>query len=258
MLLAAVEAKRPASRRPARQHPRRDLVRRRAGPLHAGQPGGAAGVRRRCGRRHRRCATSPRGSRCGAPTAARVRPRRRRRCAPCAGSTVRNLEEIVRVPGSGELRHRLVNATPVSRTTADTSSAASASCATSPTCAMRRRLSRASGSGPSATSTSPSVMLVAIGRRPDACCSPTARPARCWNAAKRDVVGSNWFETSLPEAEREPSRMTFAQLMADNVPPWEYVENHVVTAGGRGAPDRLAQHGAQGRRGRDRRHAELR
>ena len=81
------------------------------GNLTLVNPGGLAGVRRP-GRRTR---GGDRGgaSRSTGPTGRRARRWRHRPCAPSGGETIRNEEEIVRTPVTGELRHRLVSGVPV-------------------------------------------------------------------------------------------------------------------------------------------------
>ena len=49
---------------------------------------------------------------------------------------------------------------------------------------------------------------------------------------KRRSSGENWFDLAVPSAEREPVRDAFRQLIADNIAPWEYVENRIVSATG--------------------------
>jgi len=47
-----------------------------------------------------------------------------------------------------------------------------------------------------------------------------------------EIVGSNWFDTCLPETSRESVRQVFHQLMAGDVTPVEYYGNPVVNAAG--------------------------
>ena len=75
------------------------------------------------------------------------------------------------------------------------------------------------------------VMLVAIGAD-QMVLFANRKACEVLERDEADIVGKNWFDTTLPEAEREPIRTGFAQLMADNVAPWEYVENRVVTGTG--------------------------
>ena len=44
-----------------------------------------------------------------------------------------------------------------------------------------------------------------------------------------EVVGEEWFEKFIPERDREKTRSAFSELMAGNVEPVEYFENHVMT-----------------------------
>ena len=46
------------------------------------------------------------------------------------------------------------------------------------------------------------------------------------------IVGSNWFDTALPAAEREPTRAVFARLMAGDLESLECVETPVLSSGG--------------------------
>jgi PAS domain S-box-containing protein len=47
------------------------------------------------------------------------------------------------------------------------------------------------------------------------------------------IVGRNWFDTFLPERDREKVRQVFGQVMAGSAGPVEYFENAVLTADGR-------------------------
>lgn len=47
-----------------------------------------------------------------------------------------------------------------------------------------------------------------------------------------EIIGRNWFDTFLPEDEREEVRDVFARLMAGELEPLEYAENRIVTRGG--------------------------
>ncbi|MBN1548184.1 MAG: PAS domain S-box protein, partial [Syntrophaceae bacterium] len=47
-----------------------------------------------------------------------------------------------------------------------------------------------------------------------------------------EMVGKNWFDTFLPERNRNKTRKFFAQLIAGDVTPSEYYENPIVTRAG--------------------------
>jgi PAS domain S-box-containing protein len=75
------------------------------------------------------------------------------------------------------------------------------------------------------------VMLVAIGADQNVLFA-NRKTCEVLELDESEIVGANWFDMTLPDVEREPIREGFAQLMADNVAPWEYVENRVVTRTG--------------------------
>jgi PAS domain S-box-containing protein len=75
------------------------------------------------------------------------------------------------------------------------------------------------------------VMLVAIGADQNVLFA-NRRTCEVLERDEAEIVGRNWFDVTLPEVERETIRDAFAQLMADNIAPWEYVENRVVTSAG--------------------------
>jgi len=147
-----------------------------------------------------------------------------------AGETVRNAEELIRTPATGELRRRLVNSTPVR----DAGGAIVGSVSVVRDVTELRRaeedLSRERDRARTYADIA-GVMLVAIA--PDETvgfvnrmtCEVLGRP-------EEEIVGRSWFDVALPDSVRGPIREGFAQLMADNVAPWEYVENPVCTSGG--------------------------
>ncbi|MCP4591227.1 MAG: PAS domain S-box protein, partial [bacterium] len=47
-----------------------------------------------------------------------------------------------------------------------------------------------------------------------------------------EIIGANWFETFLPERDKQTVKDVFAQLIAGEVAPAEYFENPVVTKDG--------------------------
>ncbi len=47
-----------------------------------------------------------------------------------------------------------------------------------------------------------------------------------------EILGANWFDTFLPEKERDGVKTLFGELMAGEAGPTEYFENHVVTKAG--------------------------
>ena len=146
------------------------------------------------------------------------------------GETVRNDEEIVRTPASGELRRRLVNSTPVF----DADGAVTGSVSVVRDVTELRRAEQALDAERERAKTYldiAGVMLVAIAADQTVL---FANPRTCevLGRGEAEIVGRNWFDTTLPQEERETIRAGFAQLMADNVAPWEFVENRVVTASG--------------------------
>ena len=147
-----------------------------------------------------------------------------------AGEVVRNDEEIVRMPGSGELRHRLVSATPLRD--ADGAITGSVCVARDVTefrlaeHAVRRERDRAQSYLDIA-----GVMLVAIAADQRVLFA-NRKACEVLERGEAEIVGANWFDLAVPGAEREPIREGFAQLMADNLAPWEYVENLVVPRSG--------------------------
>ncbi len=50
--------------------------------------------------------------------------------------------------------------------------------------------------------------------------------------APDELVGKNWFDTCVPEREREQTRQVFAQLMRDEIAAVEHHENAVLTRSG--------------------------
>jgi|GEM_PF-4577726 PAS domain S-box-containing protein len=50
--------------------------------------------------------------------------------------------------------------------------------------------------------------------------------------AEQDIIGKNWFDICIPEKARDYVKYLFAELMADNVDPHEYVENFIITKRG--------------------------
>ncbi|MEI6725753.1 MAG: PAS domain S-box protein, partial [Actinomycetes bacterium] len=75
------------------------------------------------------------------------------------------------------------------------------------------------------------VMLVAIGADQNVLFA-NRKACEVLERDESEIVGHNWFDLAIPEAERETIRAGFAQLMADNVAPWEHVENLVATGSG--------------------------
>jgi PAS domain S-box-containing protein len=75
------------------------------------------------------------------------------------------------------------------------------------------------------------VMLVAIGADQNVLLA-NRKTCEVLERDEAEIVGSNWFDVILPEADRETILDLFAQLMADNVAPWGYVENRVLTSTG--------------------------
>jgi PAS domain S-box-containing protein len=47
-----------------------------------------------------------------------------------------------------------------------------------------------------------------------------------------EILGANWFETCIPDRNREETIFIFSRLMADDIEPVEYFENHVLTKDG--------------------------
>ena len=146
------------------------------------------------------------------------------------GEVVRNLEEIVRTPGSGALRHRLVNSTPV----VDEAGNVIGSVSTVRDITDMRLAERAARSERERAQSYldiAGVMLVAIGADQTVLLA-NRKACEVLERSEAELVGADWFDATLPEAEREQIRAGFAQLMADNVAPWEYVENRIVTSSG--------------------------
>ena len=146
------------------------------------------------------------------------------------GEVVRNLEEIVRAPGSGALRNRLVNSTPV----VDDAGSIVGSVSTVRDITDMRRAERAARSEREKAQSYldiAGVMLVAIGVDQRVLLA-NRKTCEVLGRSEAEIVGADWFDATLPEAERKQIRAGFAQLMADNVAPWEYVENRIVTSSG--------------------------
>ncbi len=147
-----------------------------------------------------------------------------------AGEVVRNQEEIVRTPGSGELRHRLVNATPLRDAAGGITGCV---CVVRDVTELRlaeQTLQRERDRSQSYLDIA-GVMLVAIGADQKVLFA-NRRTCEVLERDDADIVGGNWFDVALPASERESIREGFAQLMADNTAPWEYVENRVLTGTG--------------------------
>ncbi|MCW9003451.1 MAG: PAS domain S-box protein, partial [Rhodospirillales bacterium] len=49
---------------------------------------------------------------------------------------------------------------------------------------------------------------------------------------KKALIGRDWFEMALPSDEREKVRATFGRIMAGEIKPLEFYENHVVVSDG--------------------------
>ena len=49
---------------------------------------------------------------------------------------------------------------------------------------------------------------------------------------EKDIIGKNWFDTFIPEQERDMTKGVFRDLMAGNIEPWEYAENPLMTMSG--------------------------
>ena len=49
---------------------------------------------------------------------------------------------------------------------------------------------------------------------------------------EKEIVGHNWFDTCLPESNREETKEVFSKLMAGDVEPVEYFENNIITKQG--------------------------
>jgi len=49
---------------------------------------------------------------------------------------------------------------------------------------------------------------------------------------EKEIIGKNWFDTFIPERNREEVKAVFEQLMAGEIEPVEYFENHVLTNSG--------------------------
>ena len=155
-----------------------------------------------------------------------------------AGEVVRNLEEVVRIPATGELRHRLVTSTPVRDDDGTVTGCVSVvrdvtdlRLAEREAALERERAKRYLDIA--------EVMVVAIGtdRR---VLFANRKACEVLEREEGQIVGRDWFDTTLPEDERGQVGETFAQLMADNLAPWEYVENRIVT--GSGAEKLIAWH----------------
>ncbi|MFH1313132.1 MAG: sigma 54-interacting transcriptional regulator [Candidatus Eisenbacteria bacterium] len=50
--------------------------------------------------------------------------------------------------------------------------------------------------------------------------------------SEKDIIGKNWFETAVPEGERDRVLNTFRKIMAGEIEPVEYFENRIVTRSG--------------------------
>jgi PAS domain S-box-containing protein len=50
--------------------------------------------------------------------------------------------------------------------------------------------------------------------------------------SQEEILGKNWFDTFLPEKEREQVRSVFQELMAGDIEAVEYFENSIVTKSG--------------------------
>jgi diguanylate cyclase (GGDEF)-like protein/PAS domain S-box-containing protein len=147
-----------------------------------------------------------------------------------AGEEVRNDEEIVRTPGSGELRHRLVNATPLR---AADGAVMGCVCVVRDVTELRlaEQAVRRERDWAQSYLDVAGVMLVAIAADQTVLLA-NRKACAVLERDEAEIVGANWFDLALPPAAREPTREAFSQLMADNLAPWEYVENLVVTRSG--------------------------
>ncbi|MHA1198992.1 MAG: PAS domain S-box protein, partial [Candidatus Heimdallarchaeaceae archaeon] len=50
---------------------------------------------------------------------------------------------------------------------------------------------------------------------------------------EEDIIGKNWFDEFIPEAEREEVRGIFGSLMREEREPLEFFENQIITPGGK-------------------------
>ncbi len=147
-----------------------------------------------------------------------------------AGESVRNLEEIVRTPGSGTLRNRLVTAVPVRR--ADGTVLGSVSVVRDVTerrhamQALEEERARAQSYLDVAD-----VMLVAL----DAEGRVTLANRKAREVLERDedeLLGRDWFDLALPEEIREPLRGLYAALVRGESRAFQNLENPIVTRSG--------------------------
>ncbi len=147
-----------------------------------------------------------------------------------AGEVVRNQEETVRLPVTGELRHRIVNATPIKD--AD-GTVLGCVCVVRDVTELKQAEQEVLHERDKARSylDVAGVMLVAIAADQTVLFA-NRKACEVLERREADLVGANWFDTCLPEAQREPTRKGFKQLIADNVTPWQHNENRVVTRSG--------------------------
>ena len=50
---------------------------------------------------------------------------------------------------------------------------------------------------------------------------------------EKDIIGKSWFETAIPDNQREQIKAVFAQLMGGDIEPVELYENEIVDANGK-------------------------
>ena len=62
------------------------------------------------------------------------------------------------------------------------------------------------------------------------------------------IVGRNWFDTFLPESDRDRMKRAFSQVFSGEIDSLRYFENPVITKGGEDRYDSLVQHSSDRRR----------
>ncbi|MDH5773051.1 MAG: PAS domain-containing protein, partial [Rhodospirillaceae bacterium] len=50
---------------------------------------------------------------------------------------------------------------------------------------------------------------------------------------EKDIIGKNWFETVIPDNQREQIKGVFSQLMGGDIEPVEYYENEIIDVNGK-------------------------
>lgn len=75
------------------------------------------------------------------------------------------------------------------------------------------------------------VMLVAIDRT-GTIILVNKKGRRVLGFSESELLGKNWFETCIPEGQREEVRTVFQRLIAGEIDPVEYFENSILTKSG--------------------------